>query len=142
MPGAGSEDLCVGPELVLLLFWAPLLPAGTRAASGGGTEVPCSLPGTWATTFSQGPSPWRRLGFISPALLPSPCHVSLMASFSLPGSVNAICELGSLVYCLPLGSLVKVLNKTGSSTNPSSDLTFYIGPFQGVYLSLFFVSCF
>lgn len=47
----------------------------------------------------------------------SPCHVSPMASASLPGS-RAICELGSFTHTLPLSSLVRVLNKPRSRTDP------------------------
>lgn len=122
----------MGPELCFLLFCARLLPAAEV-----GERLPAASPGAWAAGFSQSLSLRSRLDF--PSMLLCPLLPAMCPPWPpIPSqAVNAI----NLTYVLLLSSLARVLNKTGSSTNPWGDLSFYAFPSRGTHLSLFFVFC-
>ena len=72
-------------ELASLRPQALLFPPGAGAAPGAGKEAPCKSPRGWGICFPTVPSSRPDPASLPCRSLPSPCHLSPVASFSLAG---------------------------------------------------------
>lgn len=96
--------------------------SGAQAAPEVGARLPAAPPGAWAAVLPPSPSLRSKLRF--PSTPPSPLLPAARPPWAhLPSPVASAI---SLTYSLPLGSLARVLNQPGSSTDPSGGLAFYM----------------